>query len=169
MLHASPVHFVSKVGVAPSTTTMMIPAARASRGRYRVPYSTVEDLRASNGLGVVNESDAWLTGRPYGLPGTASVKFVNGPNGVASMMVGGGFGHAPAQHSQPYIVGGGAFGDATGTASEIALQQIATAQQQQQDSMSRMAFWASIAGATAVAASVTTILVAIITGASERR
>lgn len=30
------------------------------------------------GLGLINESDAWLTGRPYGLPGSATVRYSDG-------------------------------------------------------------------------------------------
>jgi hypothetical protein len=48
--------------------------------RWYVPYTTIEDLRSPvAGLGIVNESDAWLTGRPYGLPGTAAITITRDP------------------------------------------------------------------------------------------
>ena len=117
--------FVPRVGVAPSTTTMMLPTrtmapprlhtptlpvkgagkvarrVRAANGKYYIPYETIEDLKgrfgaaganmiATSGLGIINETDAWMTGRPYGLPGTATVMLTKRANGVnyASTLVG---------------------------------------------------------------------------------
>lgn len=65
-----------------------------------MPYASIEDLRAANGLGIINESDAWMTGRPYGLPGTATIRLdqqhggYHNPDGYHynAAMVGGGFG-----------------------------------------------------------------------------
>lgn len=69
------VRFVQSVGVAPSTSTLQYPTK--NRQRYFVPYATPQDLRSS-GLGLINETDAWLTGRPYGLPGTTALTYQNG-------------------------------------------------------------------------------------------
>lgn len=125
------VTFVPRVGVAPSTTTMQLPArtlepprlhtpsmpvkgagraarrARAANGKYYIPYETIEDLKgrfgaaganmiATSGLGIINETDAWMTGRPYGLPGTATVMLTKRANGVnyASTLVGADLGRA---------------------------------------------------------------------------
>lgn len=129
--------FASVVGVAPSTTTMVLPEARPVPRRsrnYYVPYTTIEDLR-SGGLGVINETDAWLTGRPYGLPGTASIRFTRRADGrrLASEMVGG-------------------FGDADTAAVALQLQLIAQAQAAQQASLKRIAFWQMLLGGISVGA-----------------
>lgn len=42
-----------------------------------------------NGLGLISPTDAWLTGRPYGLPGTTAIQTVRLPDGsYASRMLG---------------------------------------------------------------------------------
>lgn len=48
-----------KVGVAPGTITMFYP--------YGIDYRGA-------GLGVIDPTDFWPTGRPYGLPGTATLR-----------------------------------------------------------------------------------------------
>lgn len=71
-----------------------------------MPYASIEDLRAA-GLGIINESDAWMTGRPYGLPGTATIRLdqqhggYHDPNGYHynAAMVGGGFGDVAADQA----------------------------------------------------------------------
>lgn len=182
MLHATTtsrtgVSFVPKVGVAPATTTMMLPAARQQRvakrlpvphpahgGGYYMPYGTVEDLRSPSGLGIINETDAWLTGRPYGLPGTASIKLTRRANGVnyASQMLGNDQGDPvivgnEVRYPYPYIVGGGLGEDASLTVT--ALQQIATAQADQRASLKRIAFWQTLLGATTMAVFVGTVII----------
>lgn len=54
-----------KVGTAPGTTTIYW------------PYAT--DYR---GLGVIDPGDMWPTGRPYGLPGTATIRLPPGLSGL---------------------------------------------------------------------------------------
>jgi hypothetical protein len=138
MATQDPVSFAARVGVAPSTTTMQLGAAQR---RFYMPYTSLEDLKAG-GLGIVNESDAWLTGRPYGLPGTATVRLTQQP---------GGYQNPEGYHYDASMVGGG-FGDADAT-----LQLILAQQQAQAASLKRVAFWQMAMGAltiTAVAASV---------------
>ena len=130
MATQTPVRFVQKVGVAPSTTTMEIGAPR-----YYMPYASLEDLKAG-GLGIVNESDAWLTGRPYGLPGTSTIRLQQRPGGY----------HSPnGFHYNASMVGGG-FGDADAT-----LQLILAQQQAQSTSLKRIAFWQAMTGALVIA------------------
>jgi len=113
-----------------------------------VPYPTLEDLR-SNGLGVINETDAWLTGRPYGLPGTATVELTSrAPYGA--QMVGGG------------------FGDADTANVALQLQQIAQTQIAQQAALKRIAFWQMLVGGISVAVVATTVVVGIIGAVRER-
>lgn len=89
------IHFAQKVGVAPSTTTMVLgqaaglgiqcfpvpsvqernawisrqqsaPAAVAAPARRRLnPYGSEVEMR---GLGLVSNTYAWMTGRPYSMP-----------------------------------------------------------------------------------------------------
>lgn len=96
--------FARSVGVAPATTTIEIPAAdmrpapKRVTATRRAPYTTIEDLKSGlgdSGLGIINETDAWLTGRPYGLPGTAALRLsAQEPYGAA--MLGDGAAAAPA-------------------------------------------------------------------------
>jgi hypothetical protein len=85
---------------------------RAAKRNVWIPYETIEDLKGRNMLGIINETDAWMTGRPYGLPGTATVRLTRRANGVnyASTLVGTPVHHTgliqPAHHTKPYIVGG---------------------------------------------------------------
>lgn len=130
--------FTPAVGVAPATTTMSLNTRQGpTPGQYQVPYGTMEDLRSSNGLGVINETDAWLTGRPYGLPGTATIKLTpRAPYGAK--MVGGGFGDVDLQ-----------------------LQQLTQVQVQQEAALKRIAFWQMIAGSVTIAALATGVVLAV--------
>jgi hypothetical protein len=158
------VQFAARVGVAPSTTTMTLGAAQraaqitpmaSQRRRYYMPYASLEDLKASyGGLGIVNESDAWLTGRPYGLPGTATVRLTQHPGGY----------HSPeGTHYDASMVGGG-FGDADAT-----LQLILAQQQTQSAALKRMAFWQTAMGALTVTAIVASVGVGIYSTVRKRR
>jgi hypothetical protein len=49
-----------------------------------MPYGTPQDFRSAGGLGLINETDAWLTGRPYGLPGTVALRI--GDNGRSTLI-----------------------------------------------------------------------------------
>lgn len=159
--------FAQYVGVAPSTTTMQLGAAEALQAavqslpaparqhaahaaqrvasaphsqRYYMPYASLEDLRSAGGLGVVNESDAWLTGRPYGLPGTATVRLMQRQGGY----------HDPnGYHYNAAMVGGG-FGDADTQALTAQVQQLVVAQQSQDQSLKRIAFWQAMVGGLVV-------------------
>ena len=160
------VHFVDRVGVAPSTTTMTLGAPQraaqntpmaSQRRRYYMPYASLEDLKAAySGLGIVNESDAWLTGRPYGLPGTATIRLTQRPGGY----------HSPeGTHYDASMVGGG-FGDADTANVALQLQAILQQQQTQALSLRRIAFWqtaAGIATATAAAVGITAAVYSVVT------
>jgi len=69
-MQATSVRFAPSVGVAPATSTLQYGHQRPG---YFYPYGTPQDLRAG-GLGLIDETDAWLTGRPYGLPGTVGIR-----------------------------------------------------------------------------------------------
>lgn len=112
-----------------------------------MPYASMEDLR-SGGLGIVNESDAWMTGRPYGLPGTAAIRLTQQPGGY----------HSPAG----YHYNASMLGDADTASIAATLQQMAQAQQQQQKSIERIAFWQAIGGGLAIGAGVIGTLVTVI-------
>lgn len=142
------VSFVQSVGVAPSTTTMNIPGAQGLGGvpgsapaapnkRWYVPYTSIEDLRSANiaqaGLGIINEGDAWLTGRPYGLPGTTAIRLTQVPGGY----------HSPQGHHYQASM----LGDADAT-----LQLILAQQQAQAASLKRIAFWQALGGGLAIGA-----------------
>jgi len=145
MLTASRPTFTPTVGVAPSTTTMTLGAAER---RFYVPYTSVEDLRS--GLGIVNESDAWLTGRPYGLPGTAAIRFTQHQGHYDASMVGGG------------------FGDADTVALTAVIQQIAEAQKAQQKALDRVAFWQAMMGGITVGSIVVGALIGIVNVVQRR-
>jgi hypothetical protein len=78
MLTATP-SFATQTGTAPGTTTLM-------------PYGVMSDMRGLRGagLGVIDETDRWRTGDPYGLPGTTVVKLT--PSGGAAGLLGAGLG-----------------------------------------------------------------------------
>lgn len=130
MLIAGMPTFATSVGVAPSTTTMTIPnAAGLGATRYYDPYASIEDLRSSSaGLGIINETDAWLTGRPYGLPGTAAIKIDHNARNGAEMLGG-------AMLGQP-------------TAADMAA--LLVSQREQAESLKRLAFWQNVFGYTFV-------------------
>lgn len=137
MATQTPVRFATSVGVAPSTTTMTLGAAElgAANRSFYMPYASLEDLKAG-GLGIVNESDAWLTGRPYGLPGTSTIRLQQQPGGY----------HSPnGYHYDASMVGGG-FGDADAT-----LQLILKQQEAHTAALQRIAFWQALTGAIVVA------------------
>jgi len=150
------VSFVQSVGVAPSTTTMNIPGPAGLGGapgpalvapnkpRFYVPYASIEDLRSAQiaqaGLGIINEGDAWLTGRPYGLPGTTAITLTQRPGGY----------HSPQGFHYNASLRGAGFGDTD----SIALQLAALVEQQkaQEASLKRIAFWQALSGGLAVGA-----------------
>lgn len=142
------VRFAHTVGVAPSTTTMQLggpPQMLASiQGpRYYMPYASLEDLRSSNaGLGIVNESDAWMTGRPYGLPGTATVQLLQRPGGYKS---------PDGMHYDARM-----FGDTDATLMQLVEQQRVQAQQ-----LKRIAFWQALGGGIALGATVLTVALGV--------
>lgn len=126
--------FATSVGVAPATTTMTLPGPHQGLGatRYLDPYGSLVDLRSGSGhagLGLINETDAWLTGRPYGLPGTAAIRI---------------------DHQAPYgaeMLGGATFGEMT--AADMAA--LLKAQEAQAAALKRIAYWQAFFGVTAVA------------------
>ena len=137
MATQTPVRFATSVGVAPSTTTMTLGAAElgAANRSFYMPYASLEDLKAG-GLGIVNESDAWLTGRPYGLPGTSTIRLQQRPGGY----------HSPNGHHYDASMVGGGFGDADAT-----LQLILKQQEAHTTALQRIAFWQALTGAIVVA------------------
>jgi len=139
----SNVRFATKVGVAPSTTTM---ALGATHPRFYMPYASLEDLR-STGFGIVNESDAWLTGRPYGLPGTAAIRLRQRPGGY----------HSPQGHHYDVSM----LGDADSANIALQLQSLVASQQAQQKSIDRIAFWQALSGGIAVTAMVVGVVAGV--------
>jgi hypothetical protein len=127
--------FATSVGVAPATTTMTLPGPVNGFGttRYLDPYASMEELRASSGgnagLGLINETDAWLTGRPYGLPGTATIRIDHHARNGAEML------------------GGAMFGEMTATDMVALLK----AQDAQAAALKRIAYWQAFFGVAAVA------------------
>lgn len=123
-----------------------------------MPYASIEDLRAANaGLGIINESDAWLTGRPYGLPGTATIRLTQAPGGY----------HSPqGYHYDASMVGGG-FGDADTASIALQMQQLVELQKAQEASIKRIAFWQALTSGIFVGA-VALGAVAGIVGATRR-
>lgn len=127
--------FATSVGVAPATTTMTIPGAANGLGaaRYYDPYGSLIELRATGGgsnagLGIINETDAWLTGRPYGLPGTAVVQVDSQARYGAEML-----------------------GDANlGEMSASDLAALLKAQETQAAALKRIAYWQAFFGVVAV-------------------
>lgn len=128
------VSFVQSVGVAPSTTTMNIPGPAglgiATKPRYYVPYASIEDLRSANvgQLGIINEGDAWMTGRPYGLPGTAAIRLQQVPGGY----------HSP----QGYHYNASMLGEDPSVA--LQLQSLVEQQRAQAVQLKRIAFWQAL-------------------------
>lgn len=170
------VTFVESVGVAPSTTTMHIPGPTGFGGaplpsvmqsvmpghtapdrvykpavRYYVPYASIEDLRSANaaGLGIINEGDAWMTGRPYGLPGTAAIRLQQVPGGY----------HNP----QGYHYNASMLGDTDAT-----LMQLVEQQRVQAEQLKRIAFWQALGGGLAIAATVLSVAVGVTTYVRSR-
>ena len=127
-----------------------------------MPYASFEDLRAP-GFGIVNESDAWLTGRPYGLPGTATIRLDQRR---------GGYHNPDGYHYNASMVGGG-FGDADTialtTALQTQMQQLIAAQQVQQQSLKRIAFWQMMTGSLVVGTIVIGAVFGIADAARGRR
>jgi hypothetical protein len=162
------VRFAHNVGVAPATTTMrlggpslpplpsvmqsVLPGRTApnpvavTQPRYFMPYASLEDLRSANaGFGIVNESDAWLTGRPYGLPGTATIQLMQRPGGYKS---------PNGTHYDARM-----FGDADAT-----LQLILAQQQAQAAHLKRIAFWQAFAGGVTIAGVAAGIAIGLMRG-----
>lgn len=122
-----------------------------------MPYASLEELKS--GLGVVNESDAWMTGRPYGLPGTATVRLNQVPGGY----------HSPnGYHYNASMVGGG-FGDADTQALTAQVQQLVAVQAQQAASLKRVAFWQALGGGMLLGSTAVAIGVAIFAARRSRR
>ena len=124
-----------------------------------MPYASIEDLRAANGLGIVNESDAWLTGRPYGLPGTATVRLIQRPGGY----------HSPnGYHYDAAMVGGG-FGDADTQAINATMQQLVEQQKTHTESLKRIAFWQAMTGGIVVGSLAIGAVLGIVGAVRQRR
>ena len=98
MMHAQLVNPRGTVGVAPATTTIFMPNGRAPMRRpfparrpypvFTSPYADIVRLSGgglgeSGALGLICPQDYWMTGRPYGLPGTTVVRI--GPDGSTSL------------------------------------------------------------------------------------
>jgi hypothetical protein len=116
-----------------------------------MPYASLEDLRSANaGFGIINEGDAWMTGRPYGLPGTATIRLTQQPGGY----------HSPeGQHYNAAMLG-----DADAT-----LQLILAQQQAQANALKRIAFWQSLGGGLAIGATVLSVAIGVATYVRSRR
>jgi len=133
-------------GSIPASVASELPALPATPAvpnkRWYVPYASIEDLRSAQvaGLGIVNESDAWLTGRPYGLPGTTAITLTQRPGGYRSPQ---GF------HYDASLRGAG-FGDTDSIA--LQLQSLVEQQKAQEASLKRIAFWQSLSGGLAIGA-----------------
>jgi hypothetical protein len=82
MLQATLVNSNGAVGVAPSTTTLLLKPANGRTQRRVNPYADLITMRGG-GLGLINPGDWWMTGRPYGLPGTTVVRIH--PDGRTSL------------------------------------------------------------------------------------
>lgn len=104
--------------------------------RYYMPYASLEDLSSASGLGIINESDAWMTGRPYGLPGTAAIRLIQRPGGYDS----------PAGYHYDAAM----LGDADTLTLNTTLQHLVETQQAQQKDLKRIAFWQSLTGGLVV-------------------
>lgn len=125
--------FTPAVGVAPATSTLTIPGPQSGLGTTYSPYASIEDLRSSSGLGLITETDAWLTGRPYGLPGTAAIRF---------------------DSSEPY--GAGMLGSAPTTEAQAMISTY-EAQQAQTAALRRIAFWQAVVGTMTVASAIAVV------------
>jgi hypothetical protein len=119
-------------------------------GTHYDPYATPSNLKGS-GLGLIHEGDAWMTGRPYGLPGTATVRLTQGANGKYNATLRGPDGSNGAMPSDD---------DAT-----AALWMLAGSQRAAQKSLHRIAFWTSLLGGLTVG----TVAAAIVAGVANRR
>lgn len=75
--------FANQTGTAPGTSTIYM------------PHPTMSDMRGLRGLGVINETDRWRTGDPYGLPGTSVVRL--NQRGSSDGLVGSGLGIIPGE------------------------------------------------------------------------
>jgi hypothetical protein len=116
-----------------------------------MPYASLEDLRSANaGFGIINEGDAWMTGRPYGLPGTATIRLTQQAGGY----------HSPeGRHYNASMLG-----DADAT-----LQLILAQQQAQAEHLKRIAFWQSLGGGLAIGATVLSVAIGVATYVRSRR
>lgn len=113
-----------------------------------MPYASLEDLRSANpGLGIINESDAWLTGRPYGLPGTATVQLMQRPGGYQN----------PNGHHYDARM----FGDADTANIALQLQQLVEQQKAQEKQLRQIAFWQAVAGSITVAGIVAGVILTV--------
>ena len=153
-------------------TPVNIARARAlgSQQGYYMPYATPANLKGQvhrhHGFGLINESDAWLTGRPYGLPGTAAITYQQGPDGRYTAEL------RDASDGDPNTDNYAPIDPSYSTTSPIqdddssaALWIIAGAQRSAQKSLHKMAFWTSLLGGLTVG----TIAAAIVTGVVARR
>jgi hypothetical protein len=97
---------------------------------YNFPTSANE---WSTGLGVINQTDAWLTGRPYGLPGTTALRMWPDATGkYHSELVGSGLGAGEADTTE-------------------LLRQLIDVQHKQEHALNRTAFWTATVGAVILA------------------
>lgn len=166
------VQFVDKVGVAPSTMTLQIegapglsdcpptpdrswpltlpptppvPPQPKKPWRFYVPYGIPVN---GGGLGLINETDAWMTGRPYGLPGTTALRLYEDDAGKWSAgLIGADLGDD--------------LGQDVGELTEI-MRQFLAVQKEQQKSVHRIAFWTAMMGGITLG----TIIIGVVAGAA---
>jgi hypothetical protein len=55
--------------------------------KFYVPYATPASFKGGSGLGLIDETDWWRTGRPYGLPGTQAIFLPGGRPGTPGVGV----------------------------------------------------------------------------------
>lgn len=95
-----------------------------------------------NGLGLVNETDAWLTGRPYGLPGTTALELHERDGRWSAGLVGADLGQQEAA-----LV-------------EVMRQQLEVGKGQEA-ALRRIAFWTAAIGSLALTAAAVSVIVGI--------
>jgi hypothetical protein len=79
----------SNFGFATINPGYSVPNGDPNLGQTVQEEATIYPSLGNAGLGLITESDAWLTGRPYGLPGTATVQIAQNADGsYSSRMLG---------------------------------------------------------------------------------
>jgi hypothetical protein len=103
----------------------------SSARRARPPSSYTDGHSRGGGLGLINETDAWLTGRPYGLPGTVAIRYNS--DGASQLR------------------GSGGFGDDGSSGVAEVLRQILDVEKESTKATKRIAFWVAAMGGLTVA------------------